>query len=164
MRCGPTMPAGACKNFNPRSMRYHRVLPGVDDARRSRGRWSHSQVVWHKIFCRGRPGRIQGKGGKTDLGETGDTVPVRSMGIASRAPFPRGRTALLRLLRTLRNDKLPFGGMTLSKKGLFELHISKGLNIVCSSNVGGGSHVYAGLNAPPPEPDYWDGITDELSA
>jgi len=92
-----------------------------------------------------------------------DTVPVRSMGIASRVPFPRGRMALMRLMRTLRNDKLPFGGVTLNKKGLFELHISKGLNIVSSSNVGGGSHVYAGLNVPPPEPGYWDGITDELS-
>ena len=30
-----------------------------------------------------------------------DTVPVRSMGIASRVPFPRGRMALMRLMRTL---------------------------------------------------------------
>lgn len=93
-----------------------------------------------------------------------DTVPVRSMGIASRAPFPRGRSAIMRLLRTLRSDKLPFGGLTLNKKGLFELHLSKGLNIVSCSNVGGGSHVYAGLNVPPADPDYWDGITAELSA
>ncbi len=93
-----------------------------------------------------------------------DTVPVRSMGIASRAPFPRGRSALLRLMRAVRNDKIPGGGVSLSKKGLFELHLSKGLNVLCSSGVGGGSHVYAGLNAPPPDPDYWNGIVDGLSA
>lgn len=93
-----------------------------------------------------------------------DTVPVRSMGIASREPFPRGRSALKRLLRSVHNDKLPFGGFTLNKKGLFEVYFSKGLNVVCSSNVGGGSHVYAGLNMRPPDPDYWDGITAGLSA
>lgn len=92
-----------------------------------------------------------------------DTVPVRSMGIAARAPLPRGRRALLSLFRTLRTDKLPRGGITLNKRGLFELHVSKGLNVVSSSSVGGGSHVYAGLNVRPPEPGYWDGITGELS-
>ena len=92
-----------------------------------------------------------------------DSVPVRSMGIAARAPFPRGRSALKRLFRSLVNDKLPRGAVTLNKRGLFEVFFSKGLNVVCSSNVGGGSHVYAGLNVPPAEPAYWDGITDELS-
>jgi len=92
-----------------------------------------------------------------------DTVPVRSMGIAARAPLPRGARGLFGLLRGLRSEKLPSGGATLNKRGLFELHVSKGLNILCSSNVGGGSHVYAGLNMPPPEPGYWDGITGDLS-
>lgn len=92
-----------------------------------------------------------------------DTVPVRSMGIAARAPLPRGRGALLSLLRSVRNDKLPFGGIRLNKRGLFELHIASGLNVVSSSNVGGGSHVYAGLNVRPPVAGYWDGITDDLS-
>ena len=92
-----------------------------------------------------------------------DTVPVRSMGIAARAPLPRGRRALLNLLRSIRSDKLPFGGIRLNKRGLFELHIANGLNVVSSSSVGGGSHVYAGLNVRPPAPGYWDGIADGLS-
>ena len=92
-----------------------------------------------------------------------DTVPVRSMGIAARAPLPRGRSALLRLLRSIRSDKLPFGGIRLNKRGLFELHVASGLNVVSSSSVGGGSHVYAGLNVRPPVAGYWDGIADGLS-
>lgn len=93
-----------------------------------------------------------------------DTVPVRSMGIAARAPLPRGAGALRHLLRSIRSDKLPFGGVRLNKRGLFELHIAKGLNVVSSSGVGGGSHVYAGLNVRPPAAGYWDGIADGLSA
>lgn len=93
-----------------------------------------------------------------------DTVPVRSMGIATRSPFPQGKGALLGLVRTLRSASMPRGGLTLNRRGLFEIHVGRGLNIVCSSSVGGGSHVYAGLNVPPPDPGYWNTITDELSA
>ena len=92
-----------------------------------------------------------------------DTVPVRSMGIAKRTAFPRGRRALLGLVRTLRNSLLPRGGVTLNKKGLFEIHLARGLHVVCSSSVGGGSHVYAGLNVRPPDPEWWNGIAPSLS-
>ncbi|MBI5619196.1 MAG: GMC family oxidoreductase [Gammaproteobacteria bacterium] len=92
-----------------------------------------------------------------------DTVPVRSMGVARRATFPRGRRALLSLVRTLRNSLLPRGGVTLNAKGLFEIHLGRGLHVVCSSSVGGGSHVYAGLNVRPPDPEWWNGIAPRLS-
>ncbi len=110
--------------------------------------------------------RIAEAGIKVKLIERGpwrDSVPVRSMGIKNRAPFPTGWAHLTHLVRTLRNSKLPGGRMTLNKKGFMEVHIGKGLNIVCSSNVGGGSHIYSGLNVKPPVPGYWDGIADGLS-
>ncbi len=66
-----------------------------------------------------------------------DTVPVRSMGISQRAALPRGWGALKRLLRGIRADKLPRGNLTFNKRGLLELYFSKGLNIICSSSVGG---------------------------
>lgn len=93
-----------------------------------------------------------------------DSVPVRSMKIGKRSPFPTGRHYLSKLVRTLRNNKLPGGRVTLNKQGFFEMHVGKGLNVLCSSNVGGGSHAYSGLNMRPPEPGYWDGIADGLSA
>lgn len=93
-----------------------------------------------------------------------DSIPVRSMNIGKRSPFPTGLNYLTKLVRTLRNNKLPGGRVTLNKEGFFEMHVGKGLNILCSSNVGGGSHAYSGLNMRPPEPDYWDGIADGLSA
>jgi cholesterol oxidase len=93
-----------------------------------------------------------------------DSVPVRSMGIARRTPFPQGRAAFTGLLRTLRSALLPRGGVTFNRRGLFEIHVGRGLAVVCSSSVGGGSHVYSGLNVRPPNPNYWDGIADGLSA
>lgn len=93
-----------------------------------------------------------------------DTVPVRSMGIAARSPFPRGRRALLSLIRTLRNSCIPGGSLTLNRRGLFDIHLGRGLHVVCSSGVGGGSHVYSGLNVRPPDPGYWNDIAPGLGA
>ena len=92
-----------------------------------------------------------------------DTVPVRSMGINNRTPFPRGVKGALGFMRSLCSALTPGSGFTMNRRGLFEMHMGKGLNIMCSSSVGGGSHVYTGVNMPPPDPNYWDGITDELS-
>lgn len=110
--------------------------------------------------------RLVEAGLKVTLVERGpwrDTVPVRSMGIERRVPYPRGRRGLATLLRTVRGAWLPGGGLTLNRKGLFEVHLGGGLHVVSSAGVGGGSHVYAGINVPPPEAGYWDGITDGLS-
>src|SRR5438552_9662104 len=78
-----------------------------------------------------------------------DTVPVRSMGIEERAPLPYGRRFASHLLRTVRSSWFPAAGLTLNKRGLFEVYLGKGLNVVCTSGVGGGSHAYGGLNVPP---------------
>lgn len=93
-----------------------------------------------------------------------DTLPVRSMGIAERAPLPRGRGAWRRVLRSWSSAALPGGRVVLNPQGLFDLHTGRGLNVLCASGVGGGSHVYAGLNERPPDAAYWDGIAPTLSA
>ncbi len=92
-----------------------------------------------------------------------DSLPVASMEIGRRSPFPTGKHFLSKFLRTLRNNKLPGGRITVNREGFFEMHVGKGLNILCSSNVGGGSHAYSGLNMKPPQPGYWDGIVEGLS-
>jgi len=92
-----------------------------------------------------------------------DTVPVRSMGIEQRSPLPRGRQLFTRLLRTIGGNRLPGNRLQLNKHGLFELFFAKGTNIVCSSGVGGGSHVYSAVNVRPLVDDYWDGHHEAIS-
>ncbi|MCV7152692.1 methyltransferase domain-containing protein [Mycolicibacterium pyrenivorans] len=88
-----------------------------------------------------------------------DSVPVRSIGIRSRAPLPTGRHLVGGFLRSIRT---PRGRVTLNKRGFLEVYLSKGLKILSASNVGGGSHAYLGLHMRPPEPGYWDaaGLSD----
>lgn len=93
-----------------------------------------------------------------------DTLPVRSMGIAARSPLPQGPGAWRRLLWAINHKRLPRGRLNLNRAGLFELFVARGLHVVCSAGVGGGSHVYSGLNLRPPDPAYWDGIATGLSA
>ena len=94
-----------------------------------------------------------------------DSLPNESQDIPNRVPFPtEGWNFWSKVLRTVRNNKLPGGSLTLNKDGFYEVFFGKGLNIACSSNVGGGSHAYGGLNMLPPSPDYWDGISDKLSS
>ncbi len=66
-----------------------------------------------------------------------DLLPVRSMGIARRAPFPYGMKAVTHLLRTVHFGGL---GLTLKKSGLFEVFSYPGLRVLVVSAVGGGSH------------------------
>ena len=81
-----------------------------------------------------------------------DSLPVRSMGIARRAPFPYGMKAVTHLLRTVH-----FGGrrLTLNKSGLFEVFSYPGLRVLVVSAVGGGSHGWFGMLVEPQDPDYW---------
>jgi cholesterol oxidase len=81
-----------------------------------------------------------------------DSVPVRSMGIEKRAPFPYGMKAITHLLRSVH-----FGGrnLTLNTSGMFELFSYPGLGVLAVSAVGGGSHGWAGMLAPPQDPAYW---------
>jgi cholesterol oxidase len=78
-----------------------------------------------------------------------DSLPVRSMGIARRAPFPYGMKAVTHLLRTVH-----FGafGLTFNKTGLIEVFSYPGLTAVAGSAVGGGSHIWFGLLVEPQDP------------
>lgn len=93
-----------------------------------------------------------------------DTLPTRSMGIEQREPFPRGRRLWTGLFRNIGGSR-PFGwNMRLSSTGLFELFFGQGVTVAASSNVGGGSHVYSAAHARPPDPGYWNGHAEGLSA
>lgn len=89
-----------------------------------------------------------------------DTLPVESVGIEDRSALPRGFGIITRLLRSLGTNR---GRLTPNKHGLFELFFGDGVDIVCSSGVGGGSHVYSGINVRPFVDNYWSGHTPELS-
>lgn len=90
-----------------------------------------------------------------------DTVATRSAGITRTTPFPRDLSLLTRALRSLRLPGLP--RLTFSKRALFELHVDRGVSVICSSSVGGGSHVYSGLQRLPHVPNFWDGHADGVS-
>ncbi|HCO59073.1 MAG TPA: GMC family oxidoreductase [Porticoccaceae bacterium] len=92
-----------------------------------------------------------------------DTVPVRSMGIERRTPFPRGRQLFTRALRGIGGNRFPGGKLRLNKYGLFELFFGSGTRIVCSSGVGGGSHVYSASHVRPLVENYWQGHNPDIS-
>ncbi len=81
-----------------------------------------------------------------------DSLPVRSMGIARRAPFPYGWKALTHFLRTLHVGRLR---LKFNKSGMFELFFFAGLRVLATSAVGGGSTAWGGLLEPPRDPEYW---------
>lgn len=83
-----------------------------------------------------------------------DTMPNRSIGLTHLAPLPQGRKVFTHGLRSVGTNRLKKSIM-LNKKGFIEAFSGKGINIICSSNVGGGSHVYAAMLARPASPDYW---------
>ena len=84
-----------------------------------------------------------------------DTLPVREAGITNTRPLPRsgGMTSVLRSLHP------PFGpkrGIRLNKSGFLDLWIGQGVKAVCTSGVGGGSHIWAAMLERPPE-GFWNG-------
>ncbi|MBI2800199.1 MAG: GMC family oxidoreductase [Gammaproteobacteria bacterium] len=92
-----------------------------------------------------------------------DTVPVRSMGITDRTPFPRGRQMWGATFRSLRHRWLGKKGLLLNPRGLLEMFIDKHLSTVCSSSVGGGSHIYSGVFRYPQVDHFWDGFCEDIS-
>jgi cholesterol oxidase len=78
-----------------------------------------------------------------------DSLPVRSMGIAERAPFPYGMKSVTHLMRTIHFGRW---GLTLNKSGLLEMFSYPGLRVVVGSAVGGGSHIWFGLLVEPQDP------------
>ena len=93
-----------------------------------------------------------------------DTLPVQSMGIPNRAHYPVGRKFFRRGLKRVHGRFLPRGGLTLSRYGLFELFHAGDISVLCSSGVGGGSHVYTALNDRPRVEGFWDDHHPEVSS
>lgn len=91
-----------------------------------------------------------------------DTIPNRSAGLENLTPLPQGRKVFSHGLRSLGSHRLN-NFMLLNKKGFIEVFSGKGINIICSSSVGGGSHVYAAMLAKPSDPDYWANRHPSLS-
>jgi cholesterol oxidase len=88
-----------------------------------------------------------------------DSVPVRSMGIERRAPFPYGSKAVTHLLHSLQIGPLH---LRLNSAGLYELFVFRGINAMVASGVGGGSLAYGGLLQPPRNPQFWQGHHPQL--
>ena len=91
-----------------------------------------------------------------------DTVPNRSIGLKNLVPLPQGSKAFTHGLRTV-SSHLFKKTLMLNKKGFIEAYAGKGINIICSSGVGGGSHVYAGFLDRPLAANYWDNHHPEIS-
>ncbi|MGY6028551.1 GMC family oxidoreductase [Phytobacter sp. AG2a] len=91
-----------------------------------------------------------------------DTVPNRSIGLKNLVPLPQGSKAFTHGLRTV-GSHLFKKTLTFNNKGFIEAYAGKGINIICSSGVGGGSHVYAGFLDRPLAANYWDNHHPEIS-
>ena len=110
-------------------------------------------------------GRLAEAGVRVTVLERGhwwDTVPTRSMGIEHRTPFPRGLRLFTHSVRAIYHPFLPWGRTVFNRRGLFEIYYSKGMEVICSSGVGGGSHVYSAVHRRPAALDYWDGRVADL--
>ena len=90
-----------------------------------------------------------------------DTVAVRAAGIEKRKPLPR-TGGMLSVLRSLRPPKGPKTGLRLNKYGYLEMWIGDGIKVPCTSNVGGGSHIWAALVERAPQ-GFWDDRAAGLS-
>ena len=109
--------------------------------------------------------RLAGRGKTVVLLERGpwrDSAPVRALGIADRAPFPYGRHLFRYALRTIHFPWGPRCGFTLSREGFFELFRTPGIDVLCTSNVGGGSHAYTAMLTRPRSTGYWHGHHSSL--
>ncbi|WP_420286906.1 GMC oxidoreductase [Enterobacter sp. BNK-9] len=91
-----------------------------------------------------------------------DTVPNRSIGLHNLEPLPQGIKTFTYGLRSLGSHLLK-KPLLINKKGFIEAYNGKGINVICSSNVGGGSHIYAAMLAKPADPHYWDNRNPDIS-
>jgi cholesterol oxidase len=93
-----------------------------------------------------------------------DTKPVRDAGIEDRKPLPYGRHFYTHALSRLAAPFTRGMGWRFNCNGLFDLHYSPDMSVLCSSGVGGGSHVYAAMNERPEVAAYWDNRAQGISA
>ena len=84
-----------------------------------------------------------------------DTLPVREAGIAGTKPLPR-TGGMMSVLRSLHPPLGPKRGIGLNKSGFLEMWIGRGVKAVCTSGVGGGSHIWAAM-LERPAAGFWDG-------
>lgn len=93
-----------------------------------------------------------------------DSKPVRSMDISERSPLPAGKNFYRYLVRNIAGGWLPKSGIKVNSKGVYEVQYGQDMSIVCSSGVGGGSHVYSAMNERPSASNYWDKHVSDISA
>lgn len=91
-----------------------------------------------------------------------NTVPMRSTGMDDLAPLPQGTKAFTYGLRSIGAGFLK-NEIVLNKKGFVEAYVGDGINVICSSNVGGGSHIYGAMLGRPAKPNYWDDRHPDIS-
>ena len=91
-----------------------------------------------------------------------DTVPNRSLGLKNLVPLPQGAKAFTHGLRCVGSHRMK-SPLVLNRKGFTEAYLGNGINVICSSGVGGGSHVYAGFMDRPLVPNYWDNRHPDLT-
>lgn len=89
-----------------------------------------------------------------------DSVPVRSMGIEERAPYPYGAKVFSHFLHSWHGRKR---SLRANKHGMYEINAFPGLVTLAASAVGGGSTAYGGLMARPAAPGYWQGHHPQLA-
>jgi len=121
-----------------------------------------------------------------------DSLPVRALGIPERSPFPYGvrfathfvrsinigrgntsgsvergdsrplRAGCFRLLRSLAATR--GRGVLVNKHGMYELFSYPGIDALCVSAVGGGSHGWLGQLVEPCDSSYWENRHPDLRA
>ena len=84
-----------------------------------------------------------------------DTLPVREAGITDTRPLPR-TGGITSVLRSLHPPVGPKRGIRLNKSGFLDMWIGQGVKAVCTSGVGGGSHIWAAM-LEQPAAGFWNG-------
>ncbi|MGP0080456.1 FAD-binding protein, partial [Mycobacterium sp.] len=121
-----------------------------------------------------------------------DSLPVRGLGIPDRSPFPYGTRFVTHVLRGIHVERsAPTGfaersylrrlraravelvrdligtlrqGVVVNKHGMYEVFSYPGIDVVCVSGVGGGSHGWLGLLVEPSNSAYWERRHPDLRA
>ena len=110
--------------------------------------------------------RLVEAGARVTLLERGpwrDTAPVRAAGVADPSPLPTRWGSVRHLVRNVSSGTGPVRAARLDARGLYDVHYDRDLSVVCSSGVGGGSHVYTAMLTRPARNDYWDGHDDRVT-
>jgi cholesterol oxidase len=103
-------------------------------------------IAAHRVAMAGRKVIV------LERGPWRDSLPVRSMGIADRAPLPFGWRAFTHLVRNVHLGPI---SLNVNKTGMYEVCVYRGLSLAATSGVGGGSHAWDAALAPPQDPNYW---------